>query len=83
MFINKNLKYKILFLIFLLLPFPAFAYAGPGSAIGILIILITVILAFFSSVIFKIIALLKLIFNWLKIQLSTNKKIKKTKNKKK
>ena len=83
MFINKNLKYKILFLIFLLLPFPAFAYAGPGSAIGILIILITVILAFFSSVIFKIIALLKLIFNWLKIQLSTNKKINKTKNKKK
>jgi len=83
MFINKNLKYKILFFIFLLLPFPIFAYAGPGSAIGILIVLITVILAFFSSVIFKLIALFKLIFNRLRIILSNNKKIKKTKSKKK
>jgi len=83
MFIKKNLKYKILFLIFLLLPFPTFAYAGPGSAIGILIVLITVILAFFSSVIFKLIASLKLIFNKLKILLSNNKKTKNKNNNKK
>ena len=68
---NKHFKNYlfVLFISYLILPLAAHAYAGPSVAIGIVIVAITIILAFFSSLIIKIFKLLKfvikLIFNFL------------------
>ena len=77
---HKQTRIKVLslFVIGLLIPFPAHAYAGPGSAIGILIIILTVILAFFSSVIIKFFNLIKMIFK--KVNLRLKKKNTKKSN---
>ena len=64
---NKKSSYIIfLFLISFLLPNPAHAYAGPGVAIGAIIVAVTVIFAFFGSVIIRIFNLLQKIFIYLK-----------------
>ena len=48
----KKLTFKS-FLIFLffafLIPLPVHAYAGPGAAIGVIIVFLTVVFAFFAS----------------------------------
>jgi len=61
------------FLLVVLIP-PAHAYAGPGVAIGAIIVAITVILAFFSSLVIRIFNLIKKIFYVLKKRLSSNSK---------
>ena len=58
---------------------PAFAYGGPGAAIGAIIVLITIILAFFSSLIIKIFKILKVLFSKLNVHFKSKKK-KKDKN---
>ena len=83
---NKHFKNYlfVLFFSYLILPLAAHAYAGPSVAIGVVIVAITIILAFFSSLIIKIFKLLKfvikLIFNFLskikyKIRRNKDKKI--------
>ena len=62
---------------------PVHAYAGPGVAIGAIIVLFTVLLAFFGSMILRIINLLKKITNFLFSKIlqdrSKNSKDKKSK----
>ncbi len=75
------------FFIFLLAMFsssisPAYAYGGPGAAIGAIIVLITIIIAFFSSLIIKIFNLIKVSFSKLRKYLKSNQK-NDTKNKNK
>lgn len=53
------------FLFLIVIP-PAHAYAGPGVAIGAIIVAVTVIFAFFGSVIIRIFNLLQKIFIYLK-----------------
>ena len=53
---------------------PAHAYAGPGVAIGAIIVGITVLLAFFSSLLIRIFNLIKIIFNFLKRKITNNPK---------
>ena len=77
---QTNLKVLSLFVIGLLIPLPAHAYAGPGSAIGILIIILTVILAFFSSVIIKFFNLIKMIFKKINLRSKKNTKNKSNQN---
>ena len=55
---------------------PAYAYGGPGAAIGAIIVLITVILAFCSSLILKILNLVKISFSKLNDYLISKKKRK-------
>jgi len=55
---------------------PAYAYGGPGAAIGAIIVLITIIIAFFSSLIIKILNLIKVSFSKLRNYLKSNKKRK-------
>ena len=54
-------RLKIIFLATFLLTFfsPAYAYAGPGVAIGAIIVALTVIVAFFSSVLIRVINFIK------------------------
>ncbi len=71
---------KKYFLISFLITFifsPAYAYAGPGSAIGILIIIITVIAAFFSSILIKSFKLISKGLKRIKKSFSKNKKTSK------
>ena len=53
---------------------PAHAYAGPGVAIGAIIVGITVLLAFFSSLLIRIFNLIKFVFNFLKRKINQNTK---------
>tara|TARA_Y200000002_G_scaffold371201_1_gene367583 strand:- start:1605 stop:1853 length:249 start_codon:yes stop_codon:yes gene_type:complete len=73
-----NLKKRniliLLFSYFAILIPPAHAYGGPGAAIGVIIVLITVILAFFSSLIIKIINLFKISLNKMVNYFSKKKK---------
>ena len=41
---------------------PAYAYGGPGAAVGAIIVLITIIIAFFSSLLIKAFNLIKFLF---------------------
>ena len=68
-----KLFFYLLTLSALLVTLPAKAYAGPGVGIGILIVFLTVIIAFIGSLLISIINF----FKWIK-----NKLIKKDKNKK-
>ena len=77
----KNLYIFLLVIFSFSIP-PVYAYGGPGAAIGAIIILITVILAFFSSLIIKIFNLIKISFLKLNayinsIKTKKSKKIKK------
>ena len=56
-------RLKIIFLTTFLLTFfsPAYAYAGPGVAIGAVIVALTVIVAFFSSILIRAINFIKFI----------------------
>ena len=76
----KNL-YIFLIAIFSLSISPAYAYGGPGAAIGAIIVLITVILAFFSSLIIKIFNLIKILFLKLNTYINSKKTQKKKINK--
>ena len=80
MFKHKRLKIFFLFILGFLIPLPAYAYAGPGSAIGILIIILTVIIAFFSSVFIKLFNFFKMLFK--KAKLNSNKHSSKNNNQK-
>ena len=64
------------FILVVLIP-PAHAYAGPGVAIGAIIVAITVILAFFSSLAIRIFNLTKNIFYILKKKIFSNSKFSK------
>lgn len=73
---KKGFFYFSLFIISTLFV-PAYAYAGPGSAIGILLVILTVLLAFFGSVFLKFIKLIKKIYFKIENSINRNKKIKK------
>ena len=68
----------ISFFLVVLVP-PAHAYAGPGVAIGAIIVAITVILAFFSSLVIRIFNLIKKFFYFLKKRFFSNYKLPKKK----
>ena len=56
-----NFKNFILYLLisFIIFPKAAYAYGGPGVGIGILIVFITVIIAFFSSLLISVLNFFK------------------------
>ncbi len=68
------------FLFILLIP-PAHAYAGPGVAIGAILVALTVIVAFFGSLIIKIFNLIMNFLRYINRKLKSRKNIKKDKNK--
>jgi len=76
MIIRNKVKYLGIALFLSLIQLPAHAYAGPGSSIGILIVILTVILAFFSSVILKSINFIKNLLNKTRKKSSKNKETK-------
>ncbi len=53
---------------------PAYAYGGPGAAVGAIIVLITIIIAFFSSLLIKTFNLLKFSFSKLNSYIKSKKK---------
>ena len=72
---TKNIFFFLL-AVFSLSISPAYAYGGPGAAIGAIIVLITVVLAFCSSLIIKIINLIKVTFSKLNNYFLSKKKRK-------
>ena len=58
---------------------PAHAYAGPGVAIGAIIVALTVLFAFFSSLIIKIFNLIISFLKYINKKLKPKEKIKKNK----
>lgn len=66
---------------------PVYAYAGPGVAIGAIIVAITVLIAFFSSLIIRLFNFLKSTFKYLIKKFlpkkNLSKKLKSFPNKKK
>ena len=77
-----NLKKKnfITFSIIFLLSasMPAYAYAGPGAAIGVIIVFLTVVFAFFGSVFISIFQFLRNSFKKFKFFLAKKKQEKKS-----
>ena len=92
--ISKNLNFIVgfldktyfilLFLLTILMvnTLPAHAYAGPGVAIGAILVLFTVIFAFFGSIIIRIFNLIKRFTNFFfeKIIKNLSKKSKRKKS---
>tara|TARA_B100000242_G_C43054878_1_gene493434 strand:+ start:3347 stop:3565 length:219 start_codon:yes stop_codon:yes gene_type:complete len=66
-----------IFILTILIP-PAHAYAGPGVAIGAIVVALTVLFAFFSSLIIKIFNLIISFLRYIKRKLQSKKKLKKT-----
>ena len=64
-FLDKTF-FTLLFLltIFMVSTAPAHAYAGPGVAIGAILVLFTVIFAFFGSIIIRLLNLIKRFTNF-------------------
>ena len=56
---TANLLYFLAGFCSLILALPAHAYAGPGIALGAIVVAITVVLAFFSSIVLRIIHIIK------------------------
>ncbi len=77
--IRNFLKMNIMsiFILTILIP-PAHAYAGPGVAIGAIVVALTVLFAFFSSLIIKIFNLIISFLRYIKRKLQSKKKLKKT-----
>ena len=65
-------RLKAIFLTTFLLTFfsPAYAYAGPGVALGAVIVALTVIVAFFSSILIRVINFIKFILRTIRKRLS-------------
>ena len=61
---------------------PAHAYAGPGVAIGAVLVALTVLFAFFSSLIIKIFNLIISFLRYVKRELKSKEKQKTKENKK-
>ena len=82
-FLDKTF-FTLLFLltIFMVSTLPAHAYAGPGVAIGAILVLFTVIFAFFGSIIIRIFNLIKRFTNFFfeKIIKNISKKSKRKKS---
>ena len=81
-----NKRYKLLFIFLFFTISPVYAYAGPGVAIGVVIVFITVVLAFFASFFLNIYKFLKLLITKIFRFISKNDKpklIKKKSNNKK
>ena len=77
MFKLKRKNFITFSIIFLLsASMPVYAYAGPGAAIGVIIVFLTVVFAFFGSVFISI-------FQFLKSSLKKFKFLKKKKENKK
>ena len=75
-----NSKFKLIsFLTFLIAicNSPAYAYAGPGAAIGAILVALTVIVAFFSSLIIKLFNFFKITLKFLQRKFKAQKKLKK------
>ena len=72
--LKSKIFLSIISLLFVFLIPPAHAYAGPGVAIGAIIVAITVLLAFFSSLLIRIFNLIKIVFNFLKRKITSNYK---------
>ena len=81
--LRKKPYFTLLFLvtIFWINILPAHAYAGPGVAIGAIVVLFTVVFAFFGSLILRIFNLIKRFKNFLLSKMS-KKLPKNSKNKK-
>ena len=77
---KKIIFNSVLFFLPLLLIKPAYAYGGPGVAIGAIIVLCTVILAFLGSVFLVLAKFIKRTFLFLKNFISKRKPTK-SKNK--
>ena len=78
--IKRFLKiFCLSFLISSILFNPVHAYAGPGSALGILIVIITILLAFFGSIFLKIINFIKRINSKIQKTIANKKNRKNTK----
>ena len=81
----KIQNFLTLFLLgFLLHAAPAHAYAGPGAAIGVVIVFITVVLAFFGSVFISLINFISKLFrqliNFFKVNVFTKERRKNKNN---
>lgn len=70
-----------IFMLTILIP-PAHAYAGPGVAIGAVLVALTVLFAFFSSLIIKIFNLIISFLRYVKRELKSKEKQKTKENKK-
>ena len=78
--IRNFLKMNIMSIFMLtILIAPAHAYAGPGVAIGAIVVALTVLFAFFSSIIIKIFNLIISFLRYINRKLQSKKKIKKNK----
>ena len=79
---TKNFyKLSTLSLLFILFIPPAYAYAGPGVAIGAILVAITVVIAFFGSLIIKIFNLIMNFLRYINRKLKSRKNIKKRQKK--
>ena len=76
--IRKFFRLRIIsiFMLTVIIP-PAHAYAGPGVAIGAILVALTVLFAFFSSLIIKIINLIISFLKYINRKLKPKKKLKK------
>ena len=79
---KRNEIFLFLGLLSIFLPNAVYAYAGPGAAFGVIVVFITVIIAFFASSFISIFKFFKKTFIFLKNSLSKKKKLSKTKFKK-
>lgn len=80
LYIRNMQRFKfICFLTFFVAIFnsPAHAYAGPGAAIGAILVALTVIIAFFSSLIIKLFNLFTNTFKVLQKKFKSRKSLKK------
>lgn len=73
--------YKLIIFSFLLIVFvpSAHAYAGPGVALGVIVVALTVIVAFFGSLIIKIFNLIVNFLKYIKRKLNSKSKPNKIK----
>ena len=75
--VKRKLKLSILALIsYYCFSIPVQAYAGPGVAIGAIIVFLTILLTFFTSLFIKSFKLIKNLFKSLKVKITKKKKIK-------
>ena len=74
---KRNEIFLFLGLTSILLPNAVYAYAGPGAAFGVIVVFITVIIAFFASSFISIFKFLKKTFFFLKNFFSKKKNYQK------
>ena len=76
---KTNKIFLISGLLSIFFPAAVHAYAGPGAAIGVIIVFVTVVIAFLASSFISIFQFLKKVFSSLKKSLSNKKNLSKKK----